>query len=745
MIDPLLPEPIIDEILSADGADVKTAEFQVRWSDGEILYHHYPDLKSSDVFQRYIASNPIFAKPAKASGSRRSTRIPSAASITPSISAISVLDIERPLVGDTSFTLVSTARKHSAAPLPICAPESRALHLPSSLETLFDSSDDEEDDSSAFLNWSLPSFVHPSSAIPVDDLASYAPRVTFSTASVVNDALLLELDPEPEHPAAERLSIKNSMKLDHTATLAAIDKELTKYFDTYDVVRLGEEVVFSDIPTTALKQYNRMFLSRHFNADGSLRKFSARCFTDGSRQPSNTYYDSYAATCDQVDKFAALAAYQARSNATGLPLQIFSFDIPGFFLQGRLTAENSPVDCYIHFANDIPHPCAGKWYLRRAGTYGSRNANAISDAELHQLYTDHGFFPNPEQPRLYTKFLPENPTISTTISMHVDDGFSFSLHRPFAIEIEKALTDRYGELEWHDEAVSNVGVVYTRHADSISASQRGYLDRMLHDLGAERLPPVSLPSTADFFDAPTDTTPIDKKYYQHVIGNLVHLLMTYHDIRKEITYLSSRQAAPTQSDLNKAIHLLAYLNHHRDHAVRYSGTDYQVKVWCDASYNSHKDTARSHAGYFITVGENNGAVCSFSGVLNSITPPQGSCESEYMVLAPAMKRALHLRRLLHAMGFSQIEPITCYEDNQAAINLTKAPAIAKNSQHIHIRYHLIRDLVKANIVKMVYVPTEQMTADLLTKPLSLKLFCYFRDKLLNVSSTLLVPYVSLYA
>jgi hypothetical protein len=197
--------------------------------------------------------------------------------------------------------------------------------------------------------------------------------------------------------------------------------------------------------------------------------------------------------------------------------------------------------------------------------------------------------------------------------------------------------------------------------------------------------------------------------------------------------------------LNKVIHLLAYLNHHRDHAVRYSGTDFQVKIWCDSSYNTHKATARSQAGYFITIGENNGAVCSYSGVLASVTPPQGSCESEYMVLAPAAKRALHLRRMLHAMGFAQTDPITCHEDNQAAINLTKAPAISKNSQHIHIRYHLIRDLVKANIVKMVYVPTELMTADLLTKTLPLKLFCFFRDKLLNVSSTPLVPYKSLYA
>jgi hypothetical protein len=613
------------------------------------------------------------------------------------------------------------------------------------LDILFDDSDEVDADTCPDYFGAIPAYVVPTPSPVIDDLAAYAPRVSLASSATVNEALLFELDPEPAHPAMERLSIKSALQMDPVASRAAIDKEMTKYFDTYDVVRLGEEIPFSSIPPEALKQYNRMFLSRHYNADGTLRKFSARCFTDGSHQPANTHFETYAATCDQVDKFATASAYQARANATGLPLQVFSFDIPGFFLQGRLTPENSPVECYIHFAADIPHPCAGKWYLRYAGTYGSKNANAISDAELDSIYKSIGFFPNPEQPRLYTKFLPSDPTISTTVSMHVDDGFGFSLHQPFVDELKAILTARYGELEWHDEAISNVGVLYTRSPDSISASQRGYLDRMLHDLGADNLPAVSLPSGPDFFDPPVDLQPVNKKYYQHLIGNLVHLLMTHHDIRKEITYLSTRQAAPTQSDLNKVIHLLAYLNCHRDHAVRYSGTDFQVKVWCDSSYNTHKATARSQAGYFITVGENNGAVCSYSGVLPSVTPPQGSCETEYMVLAPATKRALHLRRMLHAMGFAQTSPILCYEDNQAAINLTKAPAIAKNSQHIHVRYHLIRDLVKANIVKMVYVPTELMTADLLTKTLSIKLFCFFRDKLLNVSSTPLVPFQSLYA
>jgi hypothetical protein len=50
-------------------------------------------------------------------------------------------------------------------------------------------------------------------------------------------------------------------------------------------------------------------------------------------------------------------------------------------------------------------------------------------------------------------------------------------------------------------------------------------------------------------------------------------------------------------------------------------------------------------------------------------------------------------------------------------------------KHIEMRYHYVRDMVQKNILSIQYVPTTKQTADILTKPLSLKKFVYFRDKL----------------
>ena len=46
-------------------------------------------------------------------------------------------------------------------------------------------------------------------------------------------------------------------------------------------------------------------------------------------------------------------------------------------------------------------------------------------------------------------------------------------------------------------------------------------------------------------------------------------------------------------------------------------------------------------------------------------------------------------------------PMTMYEDNQAAINMTKNPNYHRKAKHIDIKYHFIRDQ-EENTVYVVY-------------------------------------------
>jgi hypothetical protein len=88
-----------------------------------------------------------------------------------------------------------------------------------------------------------------------------------------------------------------------------------------------------------------------------------------------------------------------------------------------------------------------------------------------------------------------------------------------------------------------------------------------------------------------------------------------------------------------------------------------------------------------------------------------------------------LKKLLSDLFSAELEPTVIYCDNRSCIKLSENPVFHERSKHIEMRYHYVRDMVQKNILNIQYVPTVEQTADILTKPLSLTKFVYFRDKL----------------
>jgi hypothetical protein len=152
-----------------------------------------------------------------------------------------------------------------------------------------------------------------------------------------------------------------------------------------------------------------------------------------------------------------------------------------------------------------------------------------------------------------------------------------------------------------------------------------------------------------------------------------------------------------------------------------------------------------HTGYFITIGKNSAPVYSHAGLQRNYVST-GSMEAEYVGMTEACKKALLFRFLLSDLGFAQHDPITCYEDNKSAICLAEAPQITRHSRNIFVRHHYIRNLVAQNLVKIQYLPTADMTANLLTKPINTKAhFKHLRAKLLSTSPDEEAPWTSNYA
>ena len=74
-------------------------------------------------------------------------------------------------------------------------------------------------------------------------------------------------------------------------------------------------------------------------------------------------------------------------------------------------------------------------------------------------------------------------------------------------------------------------------------------------------------------------------------------------------------------------------------------------------------------------------------------------------------------------------PTPMYADNQAAIGMAKRLKFSKKTKHIIIRYYYVRELVNKNIIQIEYIPTVEIIADALIKPVGQVKFNAFIKKM----------------
>jgi hypothetical protein len=92
-----------------------------------------------------------------------------------------------------------------------------------------------------------------------------------------------------------------------------------------------------------------------------------------------------------------------------------------------------------------------------------------------------------------------------------------------------------------------------------------------------------------------------------------------------------------------------------------------------------------------------------------------------MVMVHAMKEALWLRLFVSEIHVPVPHPFPLLCDNIGAMDMANSDATSSHSKHIDIRYHFIRQHITSGSFSTSWVPTAEMTADILTKSLALPL------------------------
>jgi len=207
--------------------------------------------------------------------------------------------------------------------------------------------------------------------------------------------------------------------------------------------------------------------------------------------------------------------------------------------------------------------------------------------------------------------------------------------------------------------------------------------------------------------------------FRQLIGALLFIArLTWPDIAFAVSKLSQFISAHNNTHWEAAKKLLQYLKGTVDLGFLYKRTTFdkeEVKLfgYSDADYTGDKQDRKSTGGFafflnqsLITWGSNKQPIVSCS-----------STESEYIALAATCREAMWLKNHMDELNIKTVQPIEIMVDNQSAIKLSKKPEFHKRTKHIDVRYHYSRELLMEKKIDVIFVPTDDQTADILTKPL----------------------------
>ena len=145
----------------------------------------------------------------------------------------------------------------------------------------------------------------------------------------------------------------------------------------------------------------------------------------------------------------------------------------------------------------------------------------------------------------------------------------------------------------------------------------------------------------------------------------------------------------------------------------------------DADWAGDVNTRRSTSGYVNKFGN---STITWSS-RRQPTVAKSSTEAEYVSLSAATQEVIWLRRLFKCLGIDSDSPSKIYEDNQGAIEISRNPKHHDRTKHIDVCHHFVRERVASNEVAVLYCPTDNMIADIMTKGLGAVKYWKFRDGL----------------
>ena len=363
--------------------------------------------------------------------------------------------------------------------------------------------------------------------------------------------------------------------------------------------------------------------------------------------------------------------------------------------------------------------------------YGMLQASLLWYTKLRTDLENYGFEFNPYDPCIANKIVNGK---QQTIRFHVDDLMSSHIDPKVNDEFYAWMDNTYGKLK---KVTCTRGPIHEYLGMTIDFSKKkkvkirmdAYVKRMLDEF------PIKFDAN-DKQETPAGPSLLEpgkgakldlerKEIFHSFVAKSLFLSKRARlDINPTVTILASRVQSPTIGDWKKLVRLMKYIHCTQGWHLTLSADNIRVIKWyVDASFAVHPDF-KSHTGAVMTMGKGAMQIMSRKQKLNS----RSSTEAEIIGVDDAATAILWTRLFMEAQGYP-VDKNILYQDNKSSILLETngRNSAGKRSRAINIRFFFMTDQVEKGNVSIEYMPTDDMWADFMTKPLQGEKFRKFRD------------------
>ena len=520
---------------------------------------------------------------------------------------------------------------------------------------------------------------------------------------------------------------------------------------------------------TAIK--TKLVLKVKMNADGTHAKDKARLVAKGFMAKIGLDFYSVFSPMAMLETARTVLATAVRH---GCP--VAHADVPMAFIQQDMPEDTStwvypPAGVEFNMMNHLRKKYPNSRFALRLmkALYGLKQSPALWNGRIDEFMGGQGFKRSTSDSCLYTSGTSDKWRM---VSLSVDDLLVTGTDSVGTQIFRTALNDAFGDCTWNNNCSSFLGVdlKYNQVSGSLKMSCVGKIDGLFDKFPAlQKVQPSRIPYHTAFKKALdsenkalSEVQECIKNDFASIVGACIYMSIT---CRPDIVTLCNKACKgmhdPKFGHILYLEHLLKYLKGTREDGLVYKANgstmsnmrnelqskyveykytgDLPIFVFSDANFADMADEElRSTSGHAVYVYDN---LVSWSSKRQTLTA-RSTFQAELIAASSAADVAAWYFNMASELRFiffrdltakQAVPPIPLLIDNVNALSCSNHPKQTPASKHVHLRDFRIRDYVKNEVIRCLWVPTPLNAADFFTKPMGPTLFQKFKS-ILGVSS-----------